>query len=500
MAIVKLKRARNSFLNVSKLPPEILGDIFRRNVVLRSDWGWLGENSHNFLLVCHHWFEVASCTPELWSFWGGSLQDWKKRHLRHQTVPLDLVFNGQRYMADEFDDRDLRDSLRDRVAQDTIRRIHLIAEYSEILESIISPLVGRKGIQSSSVESVIIRDMSEDTSIDVSDFFAHYLFPKLQRLELEGCMISSWDLMMSRTSVLTILTLYISDPSPLVTSLQILSIFRSNPSLQEISLYGYSIPDDGGSKSSQVPLPHLRELALAGHPQDIFTLLHQLDYPTTMDSLVLNIMYGTVEDASETVGPFLRDYLRHRGRSQSGLGLYVSTEDRVEFRVEDVGGTDFSDPKPYRMAGVVETNIRLVPMPPVKILKEVLLGLFTYVPREEILYFQTYNSPVSVEVISVQFPYLKAIRFEETFLDVAFPWSALYRDKILPHLQHVTLNQVAVRRGGWTPLITFLDHLASSGNKLDILEIDGDYDMDPEVNERVKGAVRELRVPNDDKV
>ena len=75
--IIKLKRARNSMLNISTIvPPEILGSIFRWNVI--SDGVLLFEalpkDAYNFLLVCHHWFEVASHTPELWSFWGKTLK------------------------------------------------------------------------------------------------------------------------------------------------------------------------------------------------------------------------------------------------------------------------------------------------------------------------------------------------------------------------------------------------------------------------------------------
>ena len=53
-AIVKLKRARNSLLNVSRLLPEVLGDIFRWNVTVEGDFDGLEEGSYNFLLVCHH--------------------------------------------------------------------------------------------------------------------------------------------------------------------------------------------------------------------------------------------------------------------------------------------------------------------------------------------------------------------------------------------------------------------------------------------------------------
>jgi len=88
-SMVGLKRTQNSLLNISRLPPEILGDIFCRSVIPDG----FEKRSYSFLLVCHHWFQVASCTPELWGFWGNNLRDWEKRHLRYPDVPLDLILD-----------------------------------------------------------------------------------------------------------------------------------------------------------------------------------------------------------------------------------------------------------------------------------------------------------------------------------------------------------------------------------------------------------------------
>ena len=124
-SIIKLKRARNSLLNVSKLPPEVLGDIFRRNVVVEEDFGGLEEGSYSFLLVCHHWFEVASCTPELWSFWGNNLGDWEKRYLHSSTgTPLDLVLDELIHMFGSVSESQCT-VIKDHAARDTIRRVHL---------------------------------------------------------------------------------------------------------------------------------------------------------------------------------------------------------------------------------------------------------------------------------------------------------------------------------------------------------------------------------------
>ena len=64
--MVKLRRTRNSLLNISTcVPPEILGEIFvwslarEAGTSLHSQhFEGLRRGSYNFLLVCHHWFEV----------------------------------------------------------------------------------------------------------------------------------------------------------------------------------------------------------------------------------------------------------------------------------------------------------------------------------------------------------------------------------------------------------------------------------------------------------
>ena len=192
--VIQLKRTRNSLLNISaRVPPELLGQVFRWNTIPGHDYGGLKKGSYNFLLVCHHWFEVASGTPELWTYWGNSPKLWSKRYQRSGTAPLDLVLSTNQAMAGEnaiFFDQPLQNALRRRAVCNSIRSIHIVGgQMDPIINSIISLVtLDGEGVLDSSIESLRVGC----ANVDVSKFLARYRFPKLRELRLDsGTRISS---------------------------------------------------------------------------------------------------------------------------------------------------------------------------------------------------------------------------------------------------------------------------------------------------------------------
>lgn len=431
------------------------------------------------------------------------MQDWKKRHLRCPTAPLDLVFDGKQFEGCPLDES-LRESLLDRAARGTIRRIHLVSEDSKLLGSILSPLtVSNDGIRTSSVESVVIWDESEDGAADLSDFFANHRFPKLQRLELDGLMISSWDLIISRATVLTTLYLGCCYYSPPLTTSKLLSIFASNPTLQNITLFPSVIPEDGdGNSSTRAQLPNLRMLDLSGDGQHIFELLHRLDYPQNMDSLSIHLLGCMAEEVSQIVGPCLRDYLRRRGSSR-GLWLSLLSTDAIELYLGDVGGININFPssRPALTKRFVKIKIGHMTDFPECTRWEVTLNLLEHLPHKDILHLQVEGEPICMKDVSARFPYIRAVQF------VGRPLDAVFRDLILntneeifPSLGRVILDQVVEGGGDWSALMTFLASRASSGNQLDSLEIQGTFTMDPKVEEGIRRLVRDLRLTRVERV
>ena len=505
-ATIKLKRAQNSLLNVFKLPPEVLGSIFRWNVTHQSDFGGLDEESHNFLLVCHHWFEVASRTPELWSFWGNTPDDWARWCRRSGNAPLDLVLSGDRYNYRYLSDN-MWDVLKNRATEDNIRRVHLKSEESGLISDVIDALTPTgEELRSDSLESLVLRNLDSFRQVDVSNFFNHYRFPKLQRLDLTNCGISSWDYLPARTSALTTLKLIYTDssptPNPTPTTSQLLSILSSNPALRRVALLGSAIPTDGGGESSRVQLHHLKELQLGGDLRQVLKFLNQLDHPRTMDVLTLTLHGCDITDIPQTIGPYLRDHLQRRDRCQEGLSLFASSlpiyrAPEITLSAGDASGIDFSAPSPTQIHMFIKIDIVLSGAPRKVVTERTALDLTTYTPREEVVYFRMSNSHYSKLDVYTRFPNLRALSFDMTSLPAAFPAPNLVGDgKILPSLEHVLLKDALVDGNDWSPLVTFLAHRMSSGNRLGTLVIVHPYDMSPEVTEGIRGMVRELRIEN----
>ena len=507
--LIKLKRTRNSLLGISKLPPEVLGDIFHWNVTLKGDFGGLDKRSHNFLVVCHHWFEVALRTPELWSFWGNTPTDWDRWYRRSGAAPLDLVLSV-RYYTDDLNDGglngDLCDALKDRATQDTIRCVHLKAEESKLIDNIIDELTTTGEERPNSMESLILWNLTGTGAVDVSHFFAHYRFPGLRRLDLTNCTISSWDHLSSRTCILTTLKLDFADPSrpsrftptptPLPTTSQLLSMLASNPTLQRVALLSRAIPNgDGSESSSRVQLRHLEELRLDGNSQHVLKLVNQLDHPRNL-YLVLTLRDCDVVDISQTIGPYLRDHLQRRDKSQDGLNLLVSSATHcIDLHAGNARGIDFSAPSWMGIPIFVRVRVQLPRALHEGVLRAAALDLITCVPPEEVVHFRMHDEFATGVDAYTRLPNLRALSVADVSLPAAFPNpNSIGEGEIFRSLEHIVLENMNVCGGDWSPLVTFLAHRVSSGSRLDTLVIISSPHMCPEVMESIRDMVRELRI------
>jgi len=503
--LTELKRARNSLLNVStRVPPEVLGYIFVWSLIMETGqvdlWRLEGlqKGSYNFLLVCHHWFEVASRTPELWTSWGTTLQDWKKCHRRRvAAAPLNLVLHGGESNPDLLFDEPLQDAVKSRVRQDTICRVHLMPNDCDTLASIISSLTpDHEGCQNENIESIMLRNRGS-TFVDVSDFFARSRLPRLHFLDLYGrIQISPWDRLAPRTTLLTALSLDITipPPSPTLPASQLFSILSSNPNLQELSLADAALPDDADSMSFKVQLPQLNTLSLTGKPYHLLGLLRQLILPETLDDMDLTGYGSTVEVMSQVLAPYMQDYFRRNPRFQGRLGLYFSCDDSISISVGVVyAQTPMQLQEPPRVSLTALTDLP----PPL----EQLFSLIALIPREQVVRIDVDLEVEPPEELFLMMPNIEALRFSDLELFEGFlkpnPRGPHANTKLLPSLETLCLQDPVLEYDDWSPLTAYLAHQTSDGQTIS-LAIFGDVpDMPPEVVNEIKGRVKEFTYRRD---
>ena len=495
-AIIELKRIRNSLLNVSTLlPPEILGKIFRWSVARGGDFDGLPKGSYNFLLVCHHWFEVASNTQELWCFWGNSTSDWTHRYPRCEAGPLDLVLEGcaGSGLSDE-----LRDALQDHAARDNIRRVHLTGFFAaKLLNSVFSAIVAEgEGTRSNGVESFRILQSSGGSDVtDVSGFFSRYYLPKLKCLRLVGCGISSWDLLGSRTAALT--TLELADVlSPITPTLsQLLSILSSNPLLQDLKLsYHLASPViDGEGSSPLVPLRHLKKFHLTSDFGHASGLLNQLELPDRMERLRLDLRQCSALDLSQILGPYIGDCVRRRGRFPGGgLGLSTShTSHTFLLHIADAPShDDFSMVAWFMMVDIVMSGALKK-----EEAEQTGLDLITHIPREQVIGLRTALPILRSKELCVEMRDLTYLHLIEVDLSTWFAESDIHGphafEGLLPSLDRILIIWSTLSGDdGWSPFTNFLSRRAEARNRISSLRLCRCPLIDDDVVETIKCAVK----------
>ena len=495
--IIRLKRTRNSLLNIACIPPEILGHIFHLDITEASDphFGGIPKGSYNFLLVCHHWSQVALRTPELWTSWGNNLKDWKRWHLRSGISILDLTMDGWRYKDGDFDEA-LRDALKDRAARDVIRKVHLKSNKTGLLNAIISSLIPEgEGVRPSSIESIMLRN------VDVSGLFARHCFPKLRNLHLSGRFrISSWDHLSSTTMALTNLSLdfnYTLPSSAVPTMSQISSLLTSNPNLRSLALSALPINDDvGDGLELQVPLRHLEHISLAGTLHDVFPILHRLEFPERVDRGEITLYDCTPQELLEVVGPYIRDYLRRDGRFRDRLGMLVSsTPNRISFCANVVGvWYHGSNRLPQHGPPYGRFRVMLSQSIPYYIKRRLCFEVLMLLPVESIVSFET-NLSVTEEIL-VAMPNLEALCLISPGVPDRFllpdPKGPNAYEKLLPSLRRLYLEDAIVVYDNWAPLVAYLARQTFGGQVVSLNVFGKGVHICSEVIEQIEDLVEEL--------
>ena len=497
--IIQLKRARNSLLNIStRVPPEIQGYIFRWNVIPVGDFDGLVKGSYNFVLVCHHWFQVASGTPELWSFWGNTFEQWFKRHQSSGTAPIDLVLDGSRISrARVTHDCSLQNALQDRTASSFIRSIRFRAVYPDtptqrfLLSSLIPD---GNDVRPSSIQSIKLHN------VNLPEFFTRHHFPRLRHLDLVFSLLTtglSWDHLSSRLTTLTTLSLVIEHIPFAPSTSQLIAMLASNPQLQRLSIRELAIKPPRDASPSLASLHHLKTLRLTGDPCT-FRLLHHLDLPEALDNVDFTLLGDCrAEDVRRIYGPYLQDYLCRDSRLQDTLCIYLeSTGGGIAIDVSTFSEADTQAPYQRERLPFASFRARLDEAADPGAMDKLFIELITHLPTEHVRCLRgRMNIAILEETISVMSNieelHLVSATISDGFLQLGSD-STSPNAKLLPSLRLLCLEHPVADHDGWGPLLSYLTHQIS-GDQAISLKITGNYlPICPHVVESIRDLVREL--------
>ena len=509
--LIQLKRSRNSLLAVMRPPPETLGHIFRLSATpaaAEGHFAGLRKDSYNFLLVCHHWSEVARHTPELWSFWGNSLEVWKRQYPHSGTFPLDLVLDGEEHRAGLFDGA-LPDVLREQAARDAIRKVHLRGHDIQLLTTIVSTLTPEdSATRESSIESIVLDGLNPPNFdphlriVDVSDFFSRHRFPKLQNLSLTGHLNISawaWACLKSHTAALTDLSLSLNSPFSILTRSQILSLLASNPNIRSLKLVlqGTDHDNRGGSKF-RVPLYHLEELCLVGEVHHVFPILHEVELPERVDRMKMSFRGSSADEIREAIGPHIREYLRRDPRFEGRLGVCISIIlNAISLRVGVIGVGDHGPDRPpqrdppYATFSVTPRGARLEER------ERLCIYVLSQLPQESIVYLETNLSAATTKEMVVAMSNLEALYLINPVVFYGFllpyPDRLNPHAKLLPSLRRLCLQDAKLdfRNPDWSHLVHYVTR-QTSGNHAFSLNIYGGDNIPHRLVEQMKGLVEEF--------
>ena len=455
---VKLKCARNWLMSISiRIPVEILGHIFVLTTVQEQGIHFEGlkKRSYNFCLVCHHWSEVASNTPELWRCWGNTLKDWEKWHFRTGSL-VDLVLDhepGPGGLSIPLSS-ELSGRLKDCANQDMIRQIHLHSYSPDPLGSILSSVTpDGEDVQEKSIESFIIHTSSIPK--ELSKFFARLRLPLLWHFEIIGRFETlSWHHIESSltSTCLTTFSLKAGGSSLCLTTPQLLSILNANPNLQDLTLVRvlpHKIEDVGIAGQH---LSHLRKIYLWGKFRSVFQLLELLDPPALLDYVELVMEKSTSSDIHQMLVPYLKEFFQDHNRFKEPLEVTISTHYHVLITIILGGEGPIRQYARFSM-GLINQVDKLD-------LQQVAINLTKCVPQERVEILEmdcTFGIP---EDFFNVMPKLSSLRLE--YFDLLDGFMGVNSNgqpsgwKPLPSLQSLHLEQIFVKDGDWQPLLTYL--------------------------------------------
>ena len=311
--IRKLRSAHNSHVPVSRLPAELLSEVFL--CIVESSLPYLASGfargTFMFRQVCRHWDEVAVGFPQLWVQWlSRAVRAWPLFNTRSKEAPIFLKW--QPYHAGE-------DLPADTVLPGRIRQLEFIGT-REQSEKLFRAVDSSAPSNASSIRIYITSHPTQDTEKDTQAHLARFLsspLPKLSKLNITNYQPDCSSAAFTTSSLTSLRLSFPAGARPRYTLAQFSRILQKHPNLRGLDLEDAAVPQVE-STEAPVPftLPQLDVLKLRGTPECILRVVYLIGTTSPLHHIALHFDLTRDQDVPasvDAVKKVLTAYYEHGG-------------------------------------------------------------------------------------------------------------------------------------------------------------------------------------------
>ena len=323
--INKLRHVQNTHAPISRLPAELLSEIFRCVVTSavqnsNADSGvrrWTGNGdlcfgtgTFGFRQVCKHWNEVAIGSPQLWVWWvPGATEAWPLFYQRSGGAPISLFWRYSRDLAR------YPDVPKDAALPKRIRLLDFRGE-NQHFEHLLSAFDSIPPPNASSIRLKITPYHAKNPEDHLVRFFS-LSFPKLSSLDIANFLPAPSSPVFMTSNLTSLKLSFPFSDKPHYTLATFSKTLQRHPNLQELDLEDGAMPrvEPSGAPVACV-LSQLTVLKLCGTEGCVSELINLIGMSPPLLNVVLRFHYPRRQTVPSLVGPVKKILGAYYGRTE----------------------------------------------------------------------------------------------------------------------------------------------------------------------------------------
>jgi len=306
---------------ISRLPPEVLGDIFLQNVLQLPIQRGSYYGLFSFLFVCWEWYNVARCSPHLWCHLGNNINHWPVFVALSKGMDLFIhmydIYGEYRAAPDDrltamFQDHDFYSRIREFTLDGLVDVLSYVFPEGAPRPSRLVSLSIAHWVVVSTIHGATEIIHRRSPSPPIPELLVESSSESLRRLKITACIPDIDQLTILRQLTHLSLTDFYSPDTPgHPTIKQLLLVLQANPDLEELLLSNRAcgLQEDDDEELPFVSFTRLRKLVVNLHIRDLAPLVQHLRIVSEVEEIELGIeVYAEPRDPiPETVSGWFND-------------------------------------------------------------------------------------------------------------------------------------------------------------------------------------------------